>query len=322
MKVVSFFSTTPGFFSINGALAGHNIDGTLSVCIPEGRFVLSYMPLYGGYLPISNMIDINGSMSVYDGTVSVFLLWDNIINIRLSPIKLQIEPEMPYTMSSSDLSFGGRSFHAAVYFDRKHCFSIEEQGKGIVFATCFEERLLDCRISWKAMKGAFVLLAEGWTEKGKEVICVTIGKTVALEFQEACMDVRFAEDEIVSLCQIHPRCSIQVRRSRRILDGHAGQAREEVMFRQGTSLTPHDLIYGARLGAEEVLQRCLSKQLASQLHAEDMADFFGDFIQAEDDLSNGDMVALSYRISDGVFAVKRYKFETANGVIYNIDQLD
>ena len=323
MKVVSFFSTVPGLIHINGALAGHSLEEPLSVCIPEGSFVLSYMPMPAGYLPINNIIDLNGSMSVYDGTISVYLLWDNIINIKLAPVKMEMEPQMPYTMSSSDISFNGRMFHAVVYFDRKYSFYIEEQGKGIVFATCFEGQLLDCRISWKIVRGALVLLAEGRKERHREVICVTIGKDITLEFKEECNNVRFAEEEIYTLCPVHSRCAIQARRSRKMIDGHMSDPREEVMIPQGGSqLTPYDLIYGVQMGSEVVMTGCLSKQLSDQLSPEDMADFFGDFIQIEEELSNGDTLALSYQISEGVYGVKRYQFESTNGTIFNIDQLD
>lgn len=322
MKVVSFFSAIPGLLHINGALAGHNADGPLSVCIPEGRFILSFLPLQAGYLAVHNLIDISGSLGVYDGTISVFLLWDNLINIKLSPVHIELEPQMPYTMSSSDINFGGRILHAVVYFDRRYSFSLEEQGKGIVFATCFEGKLIDCRVAWRTLKGTLFFLAEGWTEQGKEVICVTVGKRVTLEFHEKCNDVKFTEDEIVTLCPVHERCTIQLRRHRKLEGGHAAKPLDEVMIGQGVTFTPHDLIYGARMGAQAVLEKCLSRQLAAQLSTEDLEDFFGDFAKTEEELSNGDIVALSYRISDGVFGVKRFRFEQRDGVIYNIDQLD
>ncbi|MBS6511420.1 MAG: hypothetical protein KH334_06970, partial [Clostridiales bacterium] len=138
LNLLQISSPADGLVYLNGSLAGELLGGQLSLCIPRGRFCLSFSPLEQTddkvYLPFSRILDLSEEKPVIlrdDGVLNVYLLGE-ICCVQLSP-PYASTPCLPYLVATHGFSFNGQRMRAQVYFDRVPCFSLEENNR-ILFA--------------------------------------------------------------------------------------------------------------------------------------------------------------------------------------------
>ena len=321
LNLLQISSPADGLVYLNGTLAGELLEGSLSLCIPKGRFCLSFSPLEQKddkiFLPFARILDLSEEEPVIvrdDGVMSVYLLGE-ICCLKLSPPFASV-PCLPYVVASHSFPHHGSTMRAQVYFDRVLCFSLEENGR-ILYAfplSCKAEsgRIFTARLGSELC--AFAELENG-EEKILACLAVSSGK---LLFCEPYLSYRIAQGALDIDCSAG-KCGYRLRRR------YLGDLSHPVLslVRQEKEKIDPALAFAAALQHRDAKTALsfLSTSLARELSFADLLEFFGDASPAPAEFSQPGELAFCEKRSEHIFLVRRFSLELQEGKIYNISEL-
>ena len=214
LNLLQISSPADGLIYLNGTLAGELLGGELSLCIPRGRFCLSFSPLGQEegkvFLPFSRILDLSQPEPAIvqdDGVLCVYLLGE-VCCVQLTPPYASV-PSLPYLIAARSLRSNGPPLRAQLYFDRVLCFSLEENGR-ILFAAPLPFEAESGSISAVWLGGELYALAELIGKDKKALACLAV-QAKKLLFCEPCLCYKVSKEELELFCPAG-ECGYQIRR--------------------------------------------------------------------------------------------------------------
>lgn len=321
LNLLQISSPADGLVYLNGSLAGELLGGQLSLCIPRGRFCLSFSPLEQTdgkvYLPFSRILDLSEEKPVIlrdDGILSVYLLGE-ICCVQLSPPYASL-PCLPYLVAAHGFAFNGQRMRAQVYFDRVPCFSLEENGR-ILFACTLPFSAESAKLSTAKIGNEFCVIAELEQAKKKALACLAV-QSRKLLFCEEYEQYHLSAQMGLELFGPSQRCGYRMIRQYR-------ENPEKPSIR--LARLPEEPIDPARAFALAIQHRdsstalsFLSPSLARELSFEDLLEFFGDAFPAPEQFCQPGELAFCEKLSEHIFFVRRFALELMGDKISNISE--
>lgn len=214
LNLLQISSPADGLIYLNGTLAGELLGGALSLCIPRGRFCLSFSPLGQEegkvFLPFSRILDLSQPEPAIvqdDGVLCVYLLGE-VCCVQLTPPYASV-PSLPYLIAARSLRSNGPPLRAQLYFDRVLCFSLEENGR-ILFAAPLPFEAESGSISAVWLGGELYALAELIGKDKKALACLAV-QAKKLLFCEPCLSYKVSKEELELFCPAG-ECGYQIRK--------------------------------------------------------------------------------------------------------------
>ena len=321
LNLLQISSPADGLVYLNGSLAGELLGGQLSLCIPRGRFCLSFSPLEQTddkvYLPFSRILDLSEEKPVIlrdDGVLNVYLLGE-ICCVQLSP-PYASTPCLPYLVATHGFSFNGQRMRAQVYFDRVPCFSFEENNR-ILFACTLPFSAESAKLFTAKIGNEFCVFAELEQAEKKALACMAV-QSKKLLFCEAYTQYHLSPQAGLELFGPSQRCGYCVVRQYR-------ENPEKPSIR--LSRLPDEQIDPAPAFALAMQHRdsasalsFLSPSLARELSFEDLLEFFGDAFPAPAQFCQPGELAFCEKFSEHIFFVRRFSLELMGDKICNISE--
>lgn len=321
LNLLQISSPADGLVYLNGSLAGELLGGQLSLCIPRGRFCLSFSPLEQTddkvYLPFSRILDLSEEKPVIlrdDGVLNVYLLGE-ICCVQLSP-PYASTPCLPYLVATHGFSFNGQRMRAQVYFDRVPCFSLEENNR-ILFACTLPFSAESAKLFTAKIGNEFCVFAELEQAEKKALACMAV-QSKKLLFCEAYTQYHLSPQAGLELFGPSQRCGYCVVRQYR-------ENPEKPSIR--LARLPDEQIDPAPAFALAMQHRdsasalsFLSPPLARELSFEDLLEFFGDAFPAPAQFCQPGELAFCEKFSEHIFFVRRFSLELMGDKICNISE--
>ena len=321
LNLLQISSPADGLVYLNGSLAGELLGGQLSLCIPRGRFCLSFSPLEQTddkvYLPFSRILDLSEEKPVIlrdDGVLNVYLLGE-ICCVQLSP-PYASTPCLPYLVATHGFSFNGQRMRAQVYFDRVPCFSLEENNR-ILFACTLPFSAESAKLFTAKIGNEFCVFAELEQAEKKALACMAV-QSKKLLFCEAYTQYHLSPQTGLELFGPSQRCGYCVVRQYR-------ENPEKPSIR--LARLPDEQIDPAPAFALAMQHRdsasalsFLSPSLARELSFEDLLEFFGDAFPAPAQFCQPGELAFCEKFSEHIFFVRRFSLELRSDKICNISE--
>ncbi len=321
LNLLQISSPADGLVYLNGSLAGELLGGQLSLCIPRGRFCLSFSPLEQTddkvYLPFSRILDLSEEKPVIlrdDGVLNVYLLGE-ICCVQLSP-PYASTPCLPYLVATHGFSFNGQRMRAQVYFDRVPCFSLEENNR-ILFACTLPFSAESAKLFTAKIGNEFCVFAELEQAEKKALACMAV-QSKKLLFCEAYTQYHLSPQAGLELFGPSQRCGYCVIRQYR-------ENPEKPSIR--LARLPDEQIDPAPAFALAMQHRdsasalsFLSPSLARELSFEDLLEFFGDAFPAPAQFCQPGELAFCEKFSEHIFFVRRFSLELMGDKICNISE--
>lgn len=321
LNLLQISSPADGLVYLNGSLAGELLGGQLSLCIPRGRFCLSFSPLEQTddkvYLPFSRILDLSEEKPVIlrdDGVLNVYLLGE-ICCVQLFP-PYASTPCLPYLVATHGFSFNGQRMRAQVYFDRVPCFSLEENNR-ILFACTLPFSAESAKLFTAKIGNEFCVFAELEQAEKKALACMAV-QSKKLLFCEAYTQYHLSPQAGLELFGPSQRCGYCVVRQYR-------ENPEKPSIR--LARLPDEQIDPAPAFALAMQHRdsasalsFLSLSLARELSFEDLLEFFGDAFPAPAQFCQPGELAFCEKFSEHIFFVRRFSLELMGDKICNISE--
>ena len=321
LNLLQISSPADGLIYLNGTLAGELLGGELSLCIPRGRFCLSFSPLGQEegkvFLPFSRILDLSQPEPAIvqdDGVLCVYLLGE-VCCVQLTPPYASV-PSLPYLIAARSLRSNGPPLRAQLYFDRVLCFSLEENGR-ILFAAPLPFEAESGSISAVWLGGELYALAELIGKDKKALACLAV-QAKKLLFCEPCLSYKVSKEELELFCPAGEcGCQIRKRFSKDLLHPEISLVR-----REGEKADPARA-FSAAIACRDAKAALsfLSPALARELSFQDLLEFFGDSFPAPDQFVRPGELACCEKLSEHIFAVRRFALDMRDGKIDNISEL-
>lgn len=309
-----------GLIYLNGTLAGELLAGDLSLCIPRGRFCLSFTPLEQKddkiYLPFARILDLSEEEPVIvrdDGLLRVYLMGE-ICCVKILPPFSSL-PCLPYIVAAHSFSYNGVSFRAQVYFDRVLCFSLEENGR-ITFACPLPFAADAGRIFTARVGDLFCAFAELETGSEKMLACIAVQQKKLL-FCEPCLSHRLAQG---AFDVISPAggCGYAVRKR---YSGDFSHPACALTRQEGEEADiARAFARAMQYGDAEAALSFLSPSLSRELSFEDLREFFSGASPAPEEFARPGELAFCEALSPHIFCVHRFSLQMQGGKIDNIEE--
>lgn len=309
-----------GLIYLNGTLAGELLSGELSLCIPRGRFCLSFTPLEQKddkiYLPFARILDLSEEEPVIvrdDGLLRVYLMGE-ICCVKIFP-PFASTPSLPYVVAAHSFSYHGGSFRAQVYFDRVLCFSLEENGR-IVFACPLPFMAEAGRIFTARVGELFCVFAELEAEEGKMLACIAVQQKKLL-FCEPCSSHKAAQG---TFDVISPAGGCGYAVCKRYF-GDFSHPTRALLRQEGEAIDiARAFALAMACGDAEAALSFLSPSLSRELGFEDLREFFSGAFPAPEEFARPGELAFCEALSPHIFCVHRFSLQLQGGKIDNIEE--
>ena len=312
LNLLQISSPADGLVYLNGSLAGELLGGQLSLCIPRGRFCLSFSPLEQTddkvYLPFSRILDLSEEKPVIlrdDGVLNVYLLGE-ICCVQLSP-PYASTPCLPYLVATHGFSFNGQRMRAQVYFDRVPCFSLEENNR-ILFACTLPFSAESAKLFTAKIDNEFCVFAELEQAEKKALACMAVQSKKLLFSPQTGLEL-FGPSQRCGYCVVRQYRENPEKPSIRL----ARLPDEQIDPAPAFALAMQHRDSASALSF-------LSPSLARELSFEDLLEFFGDAFPAPAQFCQPGELAFCEKFSEHIFFVRRFSLELMGDKICNISE--